>query len=115
MALGNAPREWWIQDRGWLPEAGEDRTYVVTAEVSGYVSEPPSYTTRVEEPAVSVVEVGQATAIDPLHLGFQFRPTNGSIPTHERDGMCQFRACFCSGLAISGAILQSLTHARRDL
>jgi hypothetical protein len=44
-----------------VPEAGKDGTHVVTAEVSGYVSEPPGYTTRVEELAVSVVEVRQAT------------------------------------------------------
>jgi len=98
-----------------VPEAGRDGTYVVTAAASGYVSEPPSYTIRVETLAVSVVEVEPVTTTDPLHLDFQFRPANGLTPTHETDGMCKFRVCLCSGLAITGAILQSSAHARRGL
>lgn len=48
--------------------------YVVTAEAEGYVSNPPSYTIHLSGTTAYVVEGGQVTAEEALHLDFHFEP-----------------------------------------
>jgi hypothetical protein len=66
---------------GWrtivLQPPGEVVEYVVTAEATGYVSEPPNYTLRVQDQTAALVDAGHATAFEVHHLDFQFRP----VPT----------------------------------
>lgn len=50
--------------------------YVVTAEAEGYESSPTSYAIHLNETKAYVVEAGQATRNEAVHLDFQFTSTS---------------------------------------
>jgi len=54
--------------------------YVITAESAGYISYPLSYTIHLSDTTAYVVEAGQITQNEALHLDFQF--TSSSSPSN---------------------------------
>ncbi|MGA9398035.1 MAG: hypothetical protein WBV22_07230, partial [Anaerolineaceae bacterium] len=54
--------------------------YVITAESTGYKSNPVSYTIHLSDTTAYVVESGQITQNEALHLDFQF--TSSSPPSN---------------------------------
>lgn len=77
--ISDALSEWEV-NRGTRPgngpweavvtSAGVD--YIVTAEAEGYISSPLSYTVHISDDIAYVVEEGQVTTNEALHLDFRF-------------------------------------------
>ena len=55
--------------------------YVITAEADGYVSDPISYTIHIDRMMAFLVEDGQVTTSEALHLNFHFVPVISITPT----------------------------------
>lgn len=64
--LGNGPWQAVMTD--------SDADYIVTAEAEGYVSTPVSYTIHLSGMVAYMVEGGQITTNEALHLDFHFEP-----------------------------------------
>jgi len=66
---GNGPWEFVVTAAG-----GEDK--VVTAEAEGYASEPASYAIHLSDTTAYIIENGQITTNEALHLDFHFEPVD---------------------------------------
>lgn len=72
--LGNGPWESVIPNN-------PDIDYIITAEVEGYQSTPTSYSIHVEGTTAFLIENGQVTTNEALHLDFHFDSVGSTTPS----------------------------------